>query len=252
MLRLNVIYYGQPSPETDSRIIGVRPQYLVCNPPHGLYGEMNGYEGDMLMRDLDTYRANGIKMIGYLTGGYEGTMSGGGLGPEWYSLELNRKLVRNMALEDRVDGVFIDECSAFPDSESRKYLSALTTEAHQLGLTTWGNTGADEFDPWFLEKGGFDLMNSTEDWQGGELSRVQHQWGSRVSVTGFKRWYTPEDAFRLTVDAWNKGLACCYITSEEYVSLAPWFEEYARMLREHLSRKPRRNWYSRLFGSGRS
>jgi hypothetical protein len=51
-------------------------------------------------------------------------------------------------------------------------------------------------------------------------------------VTGFNPSYNAQDAYRLTIDAWNKGLAYCYINTVEYTEIAPWFEEYAQMLRE--------------------
>jgi hypothetical protein len=81
-------------------------------------------------------------------------------------------------------------------------------------------------------------MQSTENWRGQSPSPTQKEWGKRVSVAGFSPAYTAADAYQLTVDAWEKGIRYCYITVDEYTSLAPWFEEYVSMLREYKTRKP--------------
>ena len=146
-LPLNLFYYGGHRHEVDARIISARPQYLIGNTPHGLWGEVQGYGRDWLLQDVAAFRRAGIKVIGYLTAGYEGTHSGGGLMPSWYSLEMNRKLIKNMAELDGVDGIFIDETSRYPDAASKEYLTSLTALIHGYGLIVWGNTGEREFDP---------------------------------------------------------------------------------------------------------
>lgn len=192
---------------------------------------MGDYDDPTLLQNVALYQAAGIKVIGYITGGYEGSGGGDGYDDYWYSLELNMKLITNMATQDHVDGVFIDECSQQPDAASKAYLKALTDLAHSFGLITWGNVGVDQFSSWFFNEGGFDLMQSSEAWVGQDLSPVQEAYGSRISVTGFKSGYTLEDAVRLTFDAWDKGIAYCYINTNEYTQIAPWFEEYANLLR---------------------
>ena len=187
------------------------------------------------MQDISVYKEAGIQVIGYLTSGYEAKGSAGRIDPQWYSLEINRKLIKNMAEKDKVDGVFIDECSPFPNRHSRHYLKSLTDLAHRYNLITWGNVGGDQFDNWFFTKGGFDLMQSTEDWHGQELSSVQHDWGSRISVTGYNPGYTAQDAYKLTTNAWEKGLAYCYICDTGYISLPDWFEEYTLLLRDYFN-----------------
>ncbi len=231
LTRLNMKSYGNHNATYDARILNIRPQFVIDNPPHGLYGEMQGYNDSWLLQNVKGYQAAGIKVIGYITSGYEGRGGDDGYSSSWYSLEMNKKLITNMALIDRVDGVFIDEVSAYPGAQSKQYLKTLTDLAHSYGLITWGNTGVDQFDEWFFTEGGFDYMQSSEAWRGQALSAVQKKWGSRISVTGFNRSYTADDAYRLTIDAWNKGLAFAYINTTEYTSIAPWFEEYAGMLR---------------------
>lgn len=230
-LKLSLVYYGKHEPEVDSRIIKALPEYVIANPPHGLWGEAYGYNTWWLLQNISLYQKAGIKVIGYITGGYEGKGSGGGIEPQWYSLELNKKLIKNMAEIDHVDGVMIDECSAFPNEGSKKYLKELTDLAHSYSLITWGNVGQDEFDPWYFTEGRFDLMKSTEKWQGQSINKVQEEWGSRISVTGFDSEYTAGDAYRLTIDAWEKGIAYCYISNTGYSSLPTWFEEYVQSLR---------------------
>jgi hypothetical protein len=221
----------------DQRILAIKPEYVIDNPPHGLYGEMDeqiyhaGYTYSYLLQNVAGYQAAGIKVIGYITGGYEGSGGGDGYAAKWYSLETNKMLITNMATIDHVDGVFIDECSDFPNAASKSYLQQLSDLAHSYGLIVWTNTGVDNFDAWYFTSGVADFMQSSEAWVGQSLSPVQQQWGARISVTGFRSQYTAQDAYNLTINAWCKGLAYCYINNVEYTSIAPWFEQYAQLLR---------------------
>lgn len=230
MLRLNLVYYGTHDVATDSLILKLAPEYIIGNTPHGLWGEVFQHSNSTLLESLDSYRAAGIKVIGYITGGYEGRGSGSGIDRKWCSLEMNTKLIERMATRDKVNGVFIDECSAFPDRSSKKYLKKLAGLARKLKLLTWANTGSSVFDKWYFTDGGFDLINSAEDWAGQSLTNVEREWGSRISVTGFRPEYTAQDAYRLTLRAWQQGIAYCYIC-RTYTSLPPWIEEYANLLR---------------------
>jgi len=135
-----------------------------------------------------------------------------------------------MAEIDRVDGVFIDECSAFPGPGPQTYLKTLTDLAHSYGLLTWGNVGQAQFGKWFFTRGGFDLMQSNEDWNGQSLSKVQRDWGNWISVTGSKPGCTAQDAFKLTVQAWQLGLGYCYITDSGYTAIPSWLEDCAALL----------------------
>jgi hypothetical protein len=243
-LRLNMKSYGNHDELSfsstlgnvpyDERILAIRPQYVIDNPPHGLYGEMDDpqYTGTWLLQNVKLYQEAGIKVIGYISGGYEGSKGDEGYDATWYSLETNRTLITNMATLDGVDGVFIDECSDYPGAAAKLYLKTLSDLAHSYGLIVWGNTGVDTFDEWYFVEGGFDLMQSSEAWRGQELSPLQKKWGPRISVTGFRTSYTADEAYRLTLDAWNKGIGYCYINDAEYVSIAPWFEQYVAMLRQ--------------------
>jgi hypothetical protein len=233
-----IVSYGNHDSKYDARILKIHPRYVIDNPPHGLYGEMDRNNGPWLLQNVKGYQRTGIRVIGYVTAGYEGKKDNKQVEPCWYSLELNRKLIKNMAELDRVDGIFIDECSDYPDAASRKYLKVLTGLAHSYGLIAWGNVGVDDFDSWYFTDGAFDYMQSSEAWIGQELSPVQKEYGQRISVTGFNAKYTVEDALRLTLDAWQKGLAFCYINTVEYTSIAPWFEDYALQISKQKIVKP--------------
>lgn len=150
---------------------------------------------------------------------------------KWYSLDMNKMLITNMATIDHVDGVFIDECSDFPNAASKSYLQQLSNLAHSYGMIVWMNTGVDNFDEWYFTANIADFMQSSEAWSGQSLSPVQAKWGSRIGVTGYKSSCTAQDAYNLTIDAWCKGIKYCYINTVEYTQIAPWFEEYAQMLR---------------------
>lgn len=230
LLPLAVFFYGAHTPAIDRRILNARPRYTIINSLHGLWGRISS---ESVMQDISIYKAAGIKVIGYLTSGYESQGSRGKIDPRWYTIEMNRKLIKNMAEIEKVDGVFIDECSSFPNPSSRHYLKTLTDLAQSYNLITWGNVGAAQFDSWFFSKGGFDLMHSNENWQGQDLSPVQRDWGHRISVTGFNPGYTAQYACNLTTNAWQKGLAYCYICGTGYDSLPAWFEEYINLLRNY-------------------
>jgi len=157
--------------------------------------------------------------------------SGSSIELKWYTLKMNKKLIWNMAKKDKIDGVFIDECTSYPDIQSKKYLKELSNLAHNLGLMVWGNVGLNDFDEWFFTDGGFDMMNSSENWCGQILAPVQQKWGYRICVTGFHPAYTAADACRLTRDAWNKGLSCAYISNDEYMQLPVWIQDEISLLR---------------------
>ena len=228
--RMCMVYYGMHSPNIDKRIISVRPEYLFSNTAHCLWGEMYGHDAEWLLQDVGKFKNAGIKVMGYLTSGYEGKGSSTGLDRWWYTLGMNKTLIRDMAELDRVDGVFIDECTAYPDDNSKKYLKELSSLAHYYGLIVWGNVGNSSFDPWYFTDGGFDFLNSTEEWDGQDLTPVQKEWGSRLSVTTVDSSASPFKVSRLSIDAWKKGLAYCYVTPS-YLLLPSWIEESAELLR---------------------
>jgi hypothetical protein len=225
---LNLIYYGADTPAFNSRIVSARPQYVIVNTPHGPWGQISG---DNAVHDIATLQTYGIKVIGYLTAGYEGTYTGGDIPAYWYSLSANEQSIIEMAKNDGVNGVFIDECSAFPDRNGKAYLTDLTSLAHSLGLLIWGNVGEPNFDSWYFTAGGFDLMQSNEDWTGQNLTLVQKDWASRISVTGSSPGMTAQNAFSLTENAKKKGIAYCYISDTGYDSLPSWFEKYIQLFR---------------------
>jgi hypothetical protein len=242
MLRMNMKSYGNHDELSysdtlgnvpyDQRILTIKPAIVIDNPPHGLYGEMEKpkYTDSWLLQDIAGYHAAGIKIIGYISGGYEGSGGDDHYAPYWYNLGTNKMLITNMATIDHVDGVFIDECTDYPNAASKSYLTELSNHARSYGLTVWMNVGVDDFDEWYFTVA--DFMQSSEAWVGQDLTSVQQRYSSRIGVTGFNSSYTAQDAYNLTVDAWNKGLAYCYINTVEYTGIAPWFEEYAQMLRE--------------------
>lgn len=238
---LSLVYYGRHTPEVDARILSARPAYLIANVPHGLWGRVYGADAPWLFHQTPGFADFGIKTAGYITSGYEGTNSGGDIPRELYSLEANRRLIVDMAQIDHAAAVFIDECTAFPDSNSRTYLRQLTHLAHSQGLTAWANTGQDYFDDWYFTDGGFDLVHSTERWAGQRLTPVQQQWSSRVSVSATGYEHGLAEVIRLTMDALDKGLGYCYVT-QTYTALPGWLEEYASAVRRRLAMSRQSSW----------
>lgn len=229
-IRLNMVYYGRHTPEVDAHIINLNPQYIIGNPAHGLWGEVYGPETGWLLQNVARFQASGIKVIGYITAGYEGRGSGSGIEFKWSTLDMNKMLIKDMATIDRVDGVFIDECSAFPGNEGKKYLKELADYAHSFNLFVWGNVGSADFSDWYFTEGGFDMMNANENWRGQPLSRVQAEWGDRISVTSHDNAYDARLAYELTLDAWSKGLAYSYL-SPRYSVIPDWMNDFMDLLR---------------------
>ena len=237
LVRLNMKSYGNHNATYDARIEAILPSHIIDNPVDGPYGKLYGGDSSLLSHaTAQRWMGMGMEVYGYITGGYEGRGTGGGEPVSFSELEFNKQCIRDMA--PYVNGIFIDECSSSPSASGKQYLLALTGLCKSLGLKVWGNTGVDQFSEWFFTEGGFDLMQSSENWRGQSLSAVQQKWGHRISVTGFNRNYTVDDAISLTLDAWDKGLALCYINNVEYVSISPWFEEYAEALRDAGGEEP--------------
>ena len=240
MKQIFVFLYESPSATIISRILNIKPWAVVVNSSHGFWGEFPSgsslpanYSNAGLWQpaQIRQLRAAGIKVIGYTSCGYEGVRSGGGQPASCFTLDVVKKQINNMAALDGVDGVFIDEIDNNPNSLQKPYLQALSTLAHSLGLIIWGNTGTDEMSSWFFGDGGFDFMHATEQWAGQSLSNAESNYGPRISVAGFNAGYVASDAIRLTLDAWNKGIALVYINTVEYITLASWWEAYAAGVR---------------------
>lgn len=216
-----IIYYGHHSPEVDARILEARPAYLVANTAHGLWAEVAGGHTEGLLQDVASLQEAGIRVLGYVTSGYGGRGSSGALDPVWCTLDTNQRLIASMAMQDRVDGVFIDECPAYPDDSDQEYYRRLALAAHASGLIIWGNVGQEDFDPWYFTGGGFDLMNSTELWEGQELTPSPRDWGHRMSVIALGANHDLEAAIALSDEACRQGLRCCYVTTS-YLQLPAW------------------------------
>ena len=228
----------------DQRILYIKPEMCIDNPAHGLYGEMDHQKGypyselTYLLQPsmIKQYHAAGIRVIGYVTCGYEGAGGDDHYTKYWYQLSTLKMLVYNMIMLDGVNGIFVDECSEQPTTTQKAYHQELANYIHSFvsayyPFIAWGNTGVDSFNgDFYFNTAKYDYMQSSESWVGQILSPTQQTYGSRISVTGFKSTYTAQKAYDLTIDAWSKGLAYCYINNVEYTSIAPWFEDYANML----------------------
>ncbi len=203
---LHMFSYGGHNAAYDARLLKIVPEYLVDNTAHGFWGEYTGnYSSSSLLQNVSGMKAAGMKVIGYTTSGYEGRFSWGGQPLSMFTLSMLQKQITNMARLDGVNGVYIDEVDAYPNATQKQYLKALSTLARNPGIIIWGNTGVDDFDPWFYGEGGFDLMQSTEHWKGStSLSYVQANYGSRISVASYDH-NTLDSALSLTRDAWSKG-----------------------------------------------
>jgi hypothetical protein len=64
MLRMNLKSYGDHNPTYDARILAIKPELVIDNSPHGLYGEMEeeqypgqGYTASWLLQNVAGYQA---------------------------------------------------------------------------------------------------------------------------------------------------------------------------------------------------
>ncbi len=222
-----MVYYGPHSSSVDARILEARPAYLVANTAHGLWAEVNQSDAGRPLQDVTALQEAGIRVLSYLTSGYGGRGSAGELDPEWYTLATIERLLESAASQDRVDGVFVDECPAFPDDSQKEYYRQLTSMARCRELAVWGNVGENDFDPWYFTDGGFDFMNSSERWQGQALTPVQSRWGRRTSIISLGSGYSLDQAVHIAGEARRQGFAYCCVTTS-YLHLPDWTEELAR------------------------
>jgi len=210
---VNMIYYGSNGNGIDRRIINTTPEYLVDNSPAGpANGDANIVE----------YKSVGIKYFEYLDGGYEGTQS------RFIPNDLQSNLNYITAVANAgAYGIFLDEVSSNPNSESMDYLKQIYQKAHSLGLKVVFNTGVSIWSDNLMKY--CDFMNSSEIWHNEPLTRSQRKfakktWLETQEVTG------ADAAVKLTEGAWNAGLGAhfaCY----EYISLPDYLESYTAQIR---------------------
>lgn len=224
-----MVYYGPHIGSVDERILEARPAYLVANTAHGLWTQVNGNTTGRPLEDAAVLQQAGIKVLSYLTSGYGGRGSAGSLDSRWCSLATLERLMESAAGQDRVDGVFVDECPAFPDGGQKDYYRQLTSMAQCHGLTVWGNVGQNDFDPWYFTDAGFDFMNSSERWDGEELTPVQSRWRQRISIISLEAGHSLEAALDIFKEARRRGFAGCCVTTS-YLELPEWTGELALML----------------------
>lgn len=76
------------------------------------------------------------------------------------------------------------------------------------------------------------MVHSTEHWALGQWpSSSQQTYGSQITVCGFGGHVTLQYAIDATIDAYNKGLAYCYMCESEYQLLPSWLPQYADAIR---------------------
>lgn len=207
--RCVLLYYSQHTADINARIDYIRPAILVTN-------TINGWWGFGIDRAKVThFQSLGISVFCYIWGNYE--------------TDTKAPVSIQRAIEqDGVDGVFIDGCSAYPASFT--YIRALADIAHSYGKYIYINTGINDFDPRYFTEGDVDLVNGTEHFNG-SLSAVQKQYGSKCTVLSFPV-NSLDAAYNLIADAYSQGIAYAYTNTDEYASIAPYWEELADLLRQ--------------------
>jgi len=146
--RMHIFSYGGHTAEYDALLLATVPKYLIDNTAHSFWGEYTGnYSSPALLQNVQGMKDAGMIVIGYTTGAYEGSFSGGPNDkPYLFTVEAVKQQIYNMIVLDGCDGVFIDECSPYPaaGSQKRQYLKALADYAHSLGGLIWFNVGMND------------------------------------------------------------------------------------------------------------
>ncbi|MDD5039351.1 MAG: spherulation-specific family 4 protein, partial [Dehalococcoidales bacterium] len=192
--RLALVYYGPHEPEAsttiDDSLRDAQPEYLIVATESG-YWHVN-YPDTSFLSDTRISSFQGsydINVIGYTTTAIQDPNYPNDPTKRIYEARPVQDVldeIEGMAENDSVRGVFIDECTSFPDSTKKSYHQQLTDLADELGIIIWANVGVASFDPWYLTDGGYDFVNSVETWQDDEeLTAVQQTWASRISVLGY-------------------------------------------------------------------
>ena len=208
-----LIYYGLFDGNEAQQIIAAHPKYLVSNSPAG------PWKGDA---DIKQFTDAGIKYFEYLDGGYEGTAQDD-IPCDLESNKLNIKAVADAGGY----GIFLDQVSSNPNIDGLAYLNSLQNEAHRLKLRVVFNVGVPEWANTLMSL--CDFVNSSEDWQGTQLSESQTLYRNRT-------WLLTQgvsnavNASLLTRQAWSDGIAAHY-ACDKYTVLPAWLAEYVALLK---------------------
>ena len=141
-----------------------KPALLVCNTPHGLYGD----------QDLPAvYHPFGIQVYSYITGGYEGS--------KYMTSEddsaTNIGRIDGIAL-DGADGVMLDEVSSILTPQKKGYITAMFNKCRAKSLKLIVNPGDNSFDTFLISHS--DYVISSENFTGmtppssSELAAMSH------------------------------------------------------------------------------
>jgi hypothetical protein len=184
-----------------SAILKVKPKYLVAN---------NIIQAAQSSIGIQKFTAAGIKYFEYIDGGYESV-----------------DLVSILSDIDKVAaagayGIFIDQVSSEPAPDQLTFISNIYHKAQEHNLKVVLNVGVANWSDGLMDYCTF--MQSTENWNGQNLSDSQLKWKERV-------WLLTEGctlsntASNLTLAAWNRGIAAHY-ACESYVALPSWLDSY--------------------------
>lgn len=182
-------------------ILKVMPKYLVAN---------NIIQAAQSGIGIQRFKDAGIKYFEYIDGGYE-----------------NINLMSIMADIHKAAnagayGIFIDQVSYSPSGSQLAFLASIYQEAHTQGLKVVLNTGVANWSDSLMDC--CDYINSTENWNGQNLSPSQTKWKERVWLLT-EGCTLPNIASNLTLAAWSRGIASHY-ACELYTALPSWLDQY--------------------------
>lgn len=206
-----LIFYGWFNEADIAGIIQSNPKYLVANSPAGAW-----------RGNADIKRFPGIKYFEYLDGGYEGSLKG-----EIPNDLISNLLCINATAEAGGYGIFLDQVTAYPTSQSLSYLKGIHDKAQSLNLKVVFNCGVSSWSPSLMDY--CDYICSSETWHNEALTPSQETYKERVWLLTQGVTSGSEGA-TLTKSAWNKGIDGHYACNQ-YTVLPTWFASYISQIK---------------------
>lgn len=221
MLPICLVRYGWYRETDAQRIIDAEPEYVISATPAG------PWHGDCPVAEFAT---EGIKVLSYLWGGFEGTATG----------EIPCDLASNLAFiealrnESGTYGIFLDCVSPYPTEAGFAYLEAIWNAAQAAGLEVFFNINSESWDARLMDY--CHVNNTCELWNDNPVTASEAPFLNRLMVLTHNPLAAPifhgaAEAAALTKAAWNKGFRLHYACDTYSGELPVWFEDYIELLK---------------------
>lgn len=211
MIPLAVVAYWDWTTSITNAVVAALPDIVITNTPGGYWkGNCNPA----------AFTSHGIKILSYITGGYEGDEYSGN--PTEDALASNIARIDAIAL-DGSTGVFLDEVSSTLNSARKTYLTAIRNECLAKGLLLAINPGDSSFDTWLF--GIADYVMTDEQYAGSAASTTEKTNLAKCIVVGYSSNMTAALADQYSNAAITAGFGHTYHCND-YNDFPSWFATY--------------------------